>query len=248
MKTIKLFLATAALMTGSYITAQNGGIIKGNVVDEKGKPMEFVTVALLEDSSITAATQTDEKGYFTFKQLTPGKYNLKAAVMSYNTNLMQNVEVNNNQTTYPELKMQLIGKELPPVIVTNSYKAPVINALYSNVTSIKIDQIENMPANKNDIVAIITAVTPGVIPTNDGKDIYMRGSRSGSTSYVIDGNRTAENAAFPGLSVAGVEVLTGGVPAEYGDCTGGIVIITTKDYKWEMFKKEQRAKQAEEEQ
>jgi hypothetical protein len=50
----------------------------------------------------------------------------------------------------------------------------------------------------------------------------------------------------PGPGIAGMEVLTGGVPAEYGDCTGGLVIITTKEYKWEMRKKEKLIKERKE--
>jgi hypothetical protein len=106
------------------------------------------------------------------------------------------------------------------------------------MTPIRIDQVENIPVSKGDIIGLITAVTPGVLATDDGKDLYVRGSRSGSTQYIVDGNKILGSPEVPGMGIAGIEVLTGGVPAEYGDCTGGIVIITTKEYKWEMRRKE----------
>jgi outer membrane receptor for ferrienterochelin and colicin len=80
-------------------------------------------------------------------------------------------------------------------------------------------------------------VTPSVLATPNGKGLYVRGSRSGATSYIVDGNKTMQVPNVPGLGIAEMEVLTGGIPAEYGDCTGGVVIITTKDYMWEASRK-----------
>ena len=103
-----------------------------------------------------------------------------------------------------------------------------------------------MAVQKGDIVSMIINVTPGVMPTPDGKNLYIRGSRQGSTGYYIDGNKIMSSAEVPGIGIAGIEVITGGVPAEYGDCTGGVVIITTKEYKMEMRRKEMRKREREE--
>jgi outer membrane receptor protein involved in Fe transport len=123
-------------------------------------------------------------------------------------------------------------------VTSESYEKPIINPTFSTVTSISIDQIEKGATPKNDIIRIVTNLTPGVMPTDDGKDLYMRGSRRGTTAYYIDGNRAIGSPEVPGLGISSIEVLTGGVPAEYGDCTGGLVIITTKEYKTEMRRKQ----------
>jgi outer membrane receptor protein involved in Fe transport len=34
----------------------------------------------------------------------------------------------------------------------------------------------------------------------------------------------------PGSSIGGVTVYTGGIPAKYGDTTGGVIILETKSY------------------
>ena len=143
--------------------------------------------------------------------------------------------------------MSLANELLKTVtVVSEKWEKPVINSTYSTVTNITIDQIENIAAPKNDVIAILIAVTPGVLATADGKDIYMRGSRRGTTAYYIDGNKIIGSPDVPGLGISGMEILTGGVPAEYGDCTGGLVIITSKDYKVEMRRKKiKRAEQEE---
>jgi len=116
------------------------------------------------------------------------------------------------------------------------------------MTPIRSDQVEHMAVSKGDIVGMVANVTPGVLASEDGKELYVRGSRTGSTQFIVDGNKvmTASDPGVPGTGIANMEVLTGGVPAEYGDCTGGIVIITTKEYKWEMRKKEMREREREE--
>ena len=133
-------------------------------------------------------------------------------------------------------------------VISDKWEKPIIDSRFSDLTTISIEQIENSAVGKSDIVSLMISVTPGIQPTEDGKDIYMRGSRQGSTGYYVDGNRTMGVPEVPGQGIASMEVLTGGVPAEYGDCTGGLVIITTKEYKWEMRKKEmQRRDRAERE-
>lgn len=246
MKTIQLFTIAALIMTGSYAAAQSSGTIKGTVTDAKGSPLMFATVALMEDSVLITGAQTDDNGDYTIKQITPGEYTLKFIYAGYATKVIKNVYVDPTQVAYVSTKMAETSRELATVEITETFTQSIINPTYSTITAIKVDQIDHMPASRGDIVAIVTAVTPGVMPTDDGKDLYVRGSRRGSTQYIIDGNKVMGSAEVPGPGIAGMEVLTGGVPAEYGDCTGGIVIITTKDYKWEMRRKEMERREREE--
>ena len=233
-KTLKIILTLCVLIISSTIFAQTEGTIKGTVVDEKNIPMPFAPVAVLQDSTIIASTQTDVNGEFTIKNLTPGKYNIKSFFTSYNTTLLEKVSVNLNQIRYVTMNMSLTATGLPPVVVSAVFIEPAFDAKFSTVTPISITQIENAAVGKTDIVQLVLMTTPGILETPDGKDLYVRGSRRGSTGYYVDGNKTMSVPEVPGMGISGMEVLTGGVPAMYGDCTGGLVIITTKEYKWEM--------------
>ncbi|MCW3083260.1 MAG: enterobactin receptor protein [Bacteroidetes bacterium] len=240
MKTIRLFLIASFAMTGSYIMAQNSATIKGTVTDSKGKPMPYATVALMEDSTITAAVNTDDNGDYAFKQVVPGIYTLQFSFVGFNTKKVKKVDADPEQIAYVNTSMQESSTTLKEAEVVATYEKQIINPKFSTITPIKIDQIEHMAVAKGDIVAMIIAVTPAVMASEDGKNIYVRGSRSGSTQFIVDGNKVMPNSSpdVPGPGIASMEVLTGGVPAEYGDCTGGIVIITTKEYQWEMRRKE----------
>lgn len=237
MKTIHLLLAITALSVSSILTAQTS-TIKGTVVDEKGAPMLFVPIGIMEDTTIIASTTTDEHGEFTLKQVVPGSYNVKATQVGYDIPVIRNVKANSNQTAYVNISMNPSANVLIQVEVFATYTEPIIKPEFSTVTPISMEQIEQSATGKTDIIGMITVMTPAILPTPDGKDIYMRGSRQGSTAYYVDGNRTMSVPDVPGMGIASMEVLTGGVPAQYGDCTGGLVIITTKEYKWEMHRKQ----------
>ena len=56
----------------------------------------------------------------------------------------------------------------------------------------------------------------------------MRGSRSNATTYYVDGIKVVGNSNVPTSAIEQITVVTGGLPAKYGDATRGIVSITTK--------------------
>jgi hypothetical protein len=244
MKSIKLILVAGLTAACNFIFAQNG-MLSGTVLDENGQGMPFATIALMEDSTLVKGVVADESGFYSIKQINPGIYNLKVASMTYKTRKIKAVEIAPNENVKIDVRM-VLNNTLKVIEVSTPYKKAVLDQGYSTVTNITFDQIDNMPAQKGDIIGIISAVTPGVMPTEDGKDLYIRGSRAGTTAYYVDGNRTMSPAQVPAMGIAGIEVLTGGMPAEYGDCTGGIVVITTKEYKWEQHKKEMKRKAREE--
>ncbi|MCC6837170.1 MAG: carboxypeptidase regulatory-like domain-containing protein [Bacteroidia bacterium] len=246
MKTIKKIMMLAFIGIAGSIQAQDLSIVKGTVLDENGAPMLFATVALLDDTVLVGGTTTDDKGYFIIKSNNQGEYNLKASYTGYNSQLIKRVKLDAAKVAQVNFKLNPSTNMLTTVETIGEYKESIINPTYSTVTAISHDQIEHMAATKGDIVSIITAVTPGVLATDDGKDLYVRGSRSGSTLYFVDGNKVIGSPAVPGMGISGMEVLTGGVPAEYGDCTGGLVIITTKEYKMEMRRKEIKKRNREE--
>jgi len=245
MKTIRTMIAFFTLLVCGNMMAQNGAI-KGTVIDEKKQPMLFTPVALMIDTLIVQTTQTDQNGEFTLKDVTPGKYNMKAIATGYNITVKKGVTVESNVTRYIDIAMTVAAIGLPAVEVAEEWKASAFNPEFSTVQRINVEQIENSASGKQDIIGLITMVNSDILTTPDGKGIYMRGSRTGSTAYYVDGQRTMNIPDIPGIGIGGMEVLTGGVPAMYGDCTGGIVVIETQDFKAEMLRKENAIAEARE--
>ena len=81
-----------------------------------------------------------------------------------------------------------------------------------------------------------TCIIDGIInrssdfQTNDFNGLIIRGSRAGDVLFIVDGVKTFDAPILPNISVNQVTYYLGGVPAKYGDTTGGVVIIRTQSY------------------
>lgn len=237
MKTIKHFIIVSLFGIVNFANAQSSGSVKGTITTEKNEPMPFVAIGLLEDSTIISSAQTDVNGDFTFRQVVPGVYTIRIQMVGFKTKNVKGVEVKSGEIAYVYKTLKENTDTLNVIEVVEFWDHPIIESQFTSVKAIRIDQIEHNALPKNDIVGIVTTLSPGVLPTNDGKDLYVRGSRRGTTAYYIDGNKTIGPEMTAGMGIASMEVITGGVPAAYGDATGGYVIIETKDYLWEMKRK-----------
>ena len=67
------------------------------------------------------------------------------------------------------------------------------------------------------------AAASGGVSSSNGGDISIRGSRTGSTNYYIDGIPFAGGAYLPPNEIEQLQVITGGLEAQYGDVTGGLI-------------------------
>ncbi|MBL4741113.1 MAG: TonB-dependent receptor plug domain-containing protein, partial [Sneathiella sp.] len=84
--------------------------------------------------------------------------------------------------------------------------------------------------------ASIAATVGGVYSKDDGTtDLNVRGSRSSGTDVYIDGIKVRGSQNLPKSSIEQVSVITGGIPAQFGDVTGGVINITTKGASKEWF-------------
>jgi hypothetical protein len=92
------------------------------------------------------------------------------------------------------------------------------------------DVIKRLPGSKNAVDIAVSLSTD--ISKDENNQMIIRGSRPGSSNVYIDGVKLESNGAggVPSLAIGDMEIYTGGVPAKYGDFTGGIVIMRTASY------------------
>ncbi len=87
------------------------------------------------------------------------------------------------------------------------------------------EQIQSMPTRDVNSIAGNAA---GVFQADEGGALNVKGSRDNATDYYIDGVKVRGTSALPANAIEQLTVVTGGVPARYGDATGGIINITTR--------------------
>jgi hypothetical protein len=227
----KLYFSIAFILIFS-VGAFSQGAIKGKLIDKNTKEgIPFATVIAQVNGSLVAGSNTDINGEFIIKPLNPGKYDLKASYTGYQAQLISGVQVAVDKTTYQNLELAAASITITGVNIV-SYKEPLIDPDTKSGGTITREEYQAMPSKNINSVA---ATTAGVYQADEGKALNMRGQRDQGTSYYVDGQKVIGSANVPQSSVEQVSVITGGVPAAYGDATGGVISITTRGPQSEYF-------------
>ncbi len=230
---IYLFL-TAFIAFGSLAVAQNNpGSIKVLLQDEKKEGMPFANVVVYNGTTQVAVGTTDIDGYAFIKQLTAGKYDVKAVFVGYQTKTISGVIVNNDKTTYFTIPMSNAGGvQLEDVIIV--YQPPLIDP--DTKSGGTVDRA-SFQAMSDKSIAGVLSTQAGVY--NNGTDLNLRGARGSGAGAGADGSSSANNIFIDGERVIGtanvsrqavqqMTVILGGIPAQYGDVSSGIISITTR--------------------
>lgn len=220
-----VFLLFCCVITG--IHAQTA-TIRGKVRDKKDNS-ELIGVSVLIKGTSLGAT-TDADGNFSIRNIRPGEYAVEVSYIGYIRVLLTGIKVKANDVK--DLQIDLLPStytiEQDIVIVG---KKPLIDIdKAQSVNTITQDAIELAPARQ---LQQIVSTQPGVIQSPAG--VSIRGSRTYETGLYIDGVRVTDPLAGTGFgldigsnAVSDIEITTGGVGAETGDATAGVIRTKTR--------------------
>lgn len=232
-----LMLACSLLSTG-----QNFGEIKGRLVDAiTGESVPFAAVGVDGGGTVIGGV-SDENGRFRIKPLSPGTYDVNVPASTYQKATVSNVEVRVNEITVLG-DIKLSGHEGPAVVIT--VHQDLIRKDAPEVITVKDTDIKTNP-NRNNTVALVAMAAPGVTQGPE-QELHFRGARPQNFATFIDGVKIpgGDIPRVPSTAINNLTVYTGGIPASYGDVTGGVVIIETKGY-FDFYRQSQRRKRDEE--
>ena len=222
-------LVLALLVLPHPCRAQTTGRIAGRALDSASQPAPATRVTVASPSLQGVRTAlTDAKGEFLFAFLPPGTYDAKAELPGFRPASLGPIRVELDRTATVTLRLQMADlqetvevKATPPEIdVTNTTTG--INAT--------ADLYDRIPIARSFFA--VARVAPGTQEDETGTAFY--GSTGLENTYIVDGlNVTgtwfgdkAKELNFDFIEA--VEVKTGGLPAEYGRTTGGILNVITK--------------------
>ncbi len=225
MKQFKLICLGLLLAGNVALEAQNGAI-KGQIKNDDHLPVFGATIKLLQGGSLIGGAVTDEEGKYTIKPLNAGNYEIFVSSTETQTKHVTGVRVSGEKTTYVDVSVSTNTLEIVDVI---AYKAATIEKTYMNIKEISAEDFTHMAIPRGDVGQAVLAVTSEAMEDSNG-EIHFRGSRGEASAYYVDGVRSPGISGVAALSVENVSVITGGIPAQYGDVTSGVVIVTTKDY------------------
>ena len=218
---MRSFLLTfIGLLFGSVLMAQTS--LQGKVTDGKKEGLFSANIKLLKGGALKAGAVTDLDGNYSIG-LDPGTYDLEVSYTGYKTVLMKNVRLQAGITTFQDITMDEEGITLDDIVI-REYKAPLFQKdNTSGGRTVTSEEISKMPTRS---VTAIAAASAGV-SVIDGGDANIKGSRSNATQYYLDGIRVTGTLP-PTQEIDQLQVVTGGVEAQYGDLTGGLISVTSK--------------------
>ena len=226
---MKNLLILLGLLISGALSAQQWGEIHGTVKDETGTPLpNAYVVAEAGDNQFGVATDLD--GKFKIKPLNSGIYTVKVTFVGLSEYTIGNVRVNPDQITF----LDKISMGADPIMVGAAeileHKIPLIEKDGVSKAVIRAEELEHSPV-KRDIKGIISTMTPAVYVDPTTQELHFRGARAGTVITFVDGMKVTGNfGGIPASGIGSVSVYTGGVPAKYGDTTGGVVVIESKNY------------------
>ena len=223
-RNLRYLVLVLLMCTSGNLLAQTSGL-QGVISTADGEPALGAIVEAFEGGIKKGGAAADYDGNYDIKPLQPGTYVLRV-VYSDNTRELTNVTVSPNAVTTVNVKMTIL------VGVTFSqtrYERPIISDKGDpSIKELSKEEIERMPTYST---ADFASTKAGVYQQSTGSGLNLGGARSSGTKYIIDGVQLPPgSSAFTNLppgSIANMQVLTSGIPAKYGDASGGIINITT---------------------
>lgn len=216
------------IIAGISLYAQGSpGAIKGQVLTAAGEAVIGATVKITQAGVLVGGASTDENGKYAYKPLNAGTYEIIVSGMQIRSARVTNIEVDPDKTSYVDVKASTNDLEEVPIVV--EYVKPIVDKSYITMKSMNAEQFLQSSGDRRDIKAMVVTMSSDITQDDNG-DLHVRGSRGDATAFIVDGVRTPNITGVSSLSVENLSVITGGIPAQYGDITSGVIVVTTKDY------------------
>jgi len=224
----KIYLAAFFIIFISLTSfSQNdNGAIKVKLEDRATKEaIPFANVVAFKDGVQVGVGTTNMDGEAVIKPLSPGKYTVKGVYVGYQTQQINDVLVGEGKTINITLGLSNGDGVALEEIIVSTYQVPLIDPDTKSGQTVTREDYQNLATKDINSVA---ATTAGVFQADEGKALNVRGGRSGQTTYFVDGVKVFGNPNLPQQSIEQLNVITGGVPANYGDLTSGAISISTR--------------------
>ncbi len=233
-------LGAIALLVASGAFAQATGRIEGTVQDSNGAPLPGAT---LTASGPTLpgeiAVTSDNNGAFRMLSVPIGSYTVTATLDGFNTVEQRDIRVGMDRSV--GLQLTLTAAFAGELTVLG--EAPVVDTTSSTSgVNLSAETFERIPLQR-DFYSAAQVATGATGDDSVGATIY--GSTGAENQYIIEGlNTTGAELGTTGKElnfdfIQEIEIKTGGLPAEYGRLTGGLISAITKsggnDFSGDVF-------------
>ncbi|MEX8548318.1 MAG: TonB-dependent receptor [Mucilaginibacter sp.] len=229
----------------ALIKITNAQTIKGKVYDSaSGEPLTGASVEA-EQGSFKQYTSVNLDGSYTFRNLKPGKYELKARFIGYKTTEGQVVELKENATLVVNLKMLNSSTSLNEIKVkgqSSKESDGSARGIEKNASSIEnvlsANTIQLLPdVTVANALQRVSGVTVQRSSSGEGRYAIIRGMDQRYNSTLVNGIkipspdpafRFVPMDVFPSEMLERLEVIKALTPSMEGDAIGGAMNLVMK--------------------
>jgi len=226
----KIFVLIFVLIAQSLLAQTYKGKVEGQINDESGQPLEFVSILLLNsiDSTFVKGAISNKKGIYKLLNVNEGSYLVSASMVGYNQIYSESIQISKTNSSINVGLLQFSGgTELNEVTVVS------IKPLFEKTANRTIINVESSVVNAGSDAWEILQKAPGL--TVDNNDQISILGKSG-TIVLIDGKRTYLSGealatllrSTPSTNISKIEVITN--PSAKYDASGnaGVINIINK--------------------
>lgn len=225
-------LATAPTPAPEGATA---AAVQGRILDvESRTPVYAVEVWLL---GANLRTMTARGGSFIFPNVPPGTYTLRATRLGYEILVQEALQVEGGATLDLALQMKRRYIQLEAITVTPGAYS-FMKASGSTHQTMSRQDIESVPQIGEDVFRAVDRL-PGLSSSDYAAHFSIRGGRHDETLILFDGLELHEPYHLKDFNegalsiidvetIDGIELMTGGFPAKYGNRRSGVFDISSR--------------------
>ena len=231
---ILLVLFTAFQVAAESGSSQKYGSLEGQVTDSmNGDPLPWATVTIVNG---LGRVRADSTGRFIITDLPPGTYALRVSHVGYQTRTSGQIEVKAGETSVARMELTLETTSIKTIVVTPGRFN--LGAEPTSPQTLSREEITSVPQLADDFFRS-TVRLPGMASNDFSTRFTVRGGEYDEILVTLDGLELYEPfhmkdfdggaiSILDGSVIEGIELITGGFPAKYGNKLSGVFDINTR--------------------
>lgn len=214
------------------IFAQEKFTISGHVKDaSSGEDLPAATVGIIE---LKKGVNTNNFGFYSIT-VPKGNYTLKVSYVGYVT---QNISIDLSKSKTLNVELELKSSTTKEIIIKDTRKDENVKSTEMGMHQLTMESVKKLPVLMGEVdVMKSLQLLPGVSSAGEGQSgFYVRGGGPDQNLILLDdavvyntGHLFGFFSVFNGDAIKNVNLIKGGMPANYGGRLSSVVDVTMKE-------------------